>query len=83
MLVGQVKARIQSAKSEKSRNDPVRLKKRINAMRGEWRKRKETCSDFVEQMADAMEKKVKDVVKLLDVETDQMLGAVMPPKHEI
>jgi hypothetical protein len=52
-------------------------------MRGEWKKRKDKCIDFVEQLADGMEKKVKDVVKLLELETDEMEGVKMPPKHTI
>lgn len=59
-----------------------RMKKRINDMRLQWKKRKEKCMDFVEQLADGMEKKVKDVVKLLELETDEMVGVTMPPKHE-
>jgi hypothetical protein len=60
-----------------------RLKKRINEMRGEWKKRKDKCMDFVEQLADGLEKKVKDVVKLLELETDEAEGVKMPPKHII
>jgi hypothetical protein len=30
-----------------------------------------------------MEKKAKDVIKLLDIETDEMEGVKMPPKHVI
>ena len=58
------------------------MKKRINDMRLQWKKRKEKCMDFVEQLADGMEKKVKDVVKLLELETDEMVGVTIPPKHE-
>jgi hypothetical protein len=59
------------------------MKMRINAMRGEWKKRKEQCMDFVETLADGLEKKPKDVVKMLELETDEMEGVTMPPKHEI
>jgi hypothetical protein len=63
---------------------PRRTKIRINAMRGEWKSRKQKCMDFVDQMADGMEKKPKQVVQLLDLETDEMEGITeMPPKHII
>lgn len=62
---------------------PRRIKIRINHMRDEWKKRKDKCMDFIDQLADGMEKKPKDVAKLLDLETDEMEGVVMPAKHEI
>lgn len=62
---------------------PKRLKAQINKMRDEWRKRKEKCNDFIEQLADGMEKKDKDVVKMLELETDEAVGVKMPPKHVI
>lgn len=62
---------------------PGLLKRRINTMRDEWRKRKATCMDFVAQLADGMDKKVKDVVKLLELETDEAEGVTMPPRHVI
>eukprot|EP00980_Cylindrotheca_fusiformis_P002948 scaffold683_cov124-Cylindrotheca_fusiformis.AAC.17 len=62
---------------------PKRLKLRINKMRDEWRKRKEKCNDFVDQLADGMEKKVKDVIKMLELETDELAGIKMPRKHVI
>jgi 26S proteasome regulatory subunit (ATPase 3-interacting protein) len=62
-------------------NCPRRMKLRINAMRDEWKKRKTKCMDFVDQLADGMEKKPKDVIKLLDLETDEMEKVTMPPKH--
>jgi predicted transcriptional regulator len=62
---------------------PRRLKIRINAMRDVWKQRKEKCMDFCEHLADGLDKKVKDVVKLLDVETDEMAKVTMPPKHVV
>lgn len=62
---------------------PRRLKQRINFMREEWKKRKTTTMDFVESMADGMEKKPKDILKLLEIETDEMVSVKMPPKYDI
>lgn len=62
---------------------PRRLKMRINALRSQWKSRKEKCVDFIDQLSDAMEKKPKDIIKLLDLETDEMEGVKMPPKHVI
>lgn len=68
--------------SKKPRN-PIQLKKKINGMRDEWRKRKVKCNDFVEQLADGMEKKAKDVIKLLELETDEMVNAKLPAKYDV
>ena len=62
---------------------PQRLKMRFNHMRTEWVKRKQKCMDVVELLADGMEKKPKDVAKLLDLETDEMENAKLPPKKEL
>ena len=62
---------------------PRRMKIRINNMRDEWKQRKTKCMDFVEQVADGMDKKPKDVIKLLELETDEMEGVVIPGKHDI
>eukprot|EP00956_Cyclotella_meneghiniana_P010025 scaffold13840_cov69-Cyclotella_meneghiniana.AAC.5 len=51
--------------------DKTNLKRSINTMTCEYKKRKRQCMDFVENLADAMEKKVKDATKLLDLETDE------------
>eukprot|EP00557_Chaetoceros_sp_GSL56_P000138 CAMPEP_0176499622 /NCGR_PEP_ID=MMETSP0200_2-20121128/13034_1 /TAXON_ID=947934 /ORGANISM="Chaetoceros sp., Strain GSL56" /LENGTH=551 /DNA_ID=CAMNT_0017898071 /DNA_START=125 /DNA_END=1780 /DNA_ORIENTATION=+ len=59
------------------------LKKEINRMRNEWKARKEKCTDFIDNLADAMEKKPKDVIKMLDIETDEMLGVKIPPKQDL
>ena len=39
--------------------------------------------DFLENLADGLDKKVKDVVKQLDIETDESVAAKMPPKYII
>lgn len=73
--------------SFKNRNptpsSPRRLKLRINNIRDAWKNRREKCNDFCEQLADGMEKKVKDVIKLLDLETDEMAKVTMPAKYAI
>jgi hypothetical protein len=54
--------------------DKSTLKRKINNMLSEYKTRKRQCMDFVEQLADAMEKKVKDVTgeKVLALDTDEM-----------
>jgi hypothetical protein len=64
-------------------NCPRRTAMRINFMRDEWKARKQKCMDFVERLADGMEKKPKDVIKLLEIETDEMERVTMPPKRVI
>ena len=39
--------------------------------------------DFIDQLADGLEKKPKDVINILDIETDEMYKAVMPPLYVI
>ncbi|KAL9187864.1 hypothetical protein ACHAXT_006242 [Thalassiosira profunda] len=53
---------------------PRTLKLKINHMLGEYKSRKRMCMESVENMADAMEKKTKDVVgdKMLALDTDEM-----------
>lgn len=62
---------------------PRRTAMRINFMRDEWKARKQKCMDFVEQLADGMDKKPKDVIKLLEIETDEMERVTMPPKRVV
>ncbi|GKY98348.1 hypothetical protein MPSEU_000792400 [Mayamaea pseudoterrestris] len=62
---------------------PRRTKIRINSMRSEWKIRKDKCINFIDTLADCLEKCPKEVVKLLDLETDEMVGVCMPPKHVV
>jgi predicted RNase H-like nuclease (RuvC/YqgF family) len=66
------------------RNPPIKSAKQIikdfNYMRTEWKNRKEKCMDFLDNLSDAMEKKPKDVIKLLDIETDEAMGVKLPKK---
>jgi hypothetical protein len=38
---------------------------------------------LVKNLSDALEKKEKDVVEMLDIETDKMVGVKLPPKPDI
>lgn len=80
---GRSQVPLKSAASLAREHCPRRLRIRINKMRTEWKTRKEKCMDFVEVLADGLEKKPRDVIKLLDIETDEMLGVTMPPKHAV
>ena len=64
-------------------NCPRRTVLRFNFMRDEWKARKQKCIDFVEQLADGMDKKPKDVIKMLEIETDEMERVTMPPKRAV
>jgi len=63
--------------------NPITIKKTINHYRKEWKNRKDKCMDFVDQVADAMEKKLKDVVKIMCIEKDEDLDVKMPPKYDV
>jgi len=63
--------KVKSAKDIERENCPRRTKIRINNMRAEWVKRKNKCMDFIDQLADAMEKKPKEVINVVGVESDE------------
>jgi predicted transcriptional regulator len=62
---------------------PIRLKQRINQFRDVWKTRKIKCMDFIDQLADGLEKKTKDVMVLCDIDTDEMNQVVLPNKYLI
>jgi predicted transcriptional regulator len=62
---------------------PVQLKRRINNLRDEWKSRKMKCLEFIEQLADGLEKKPKDVLCLLDIDTDEMNHVTLPAKYPV
>jgi len=59
------------------------LNKEFNYMRGEWKSRKEKCMDFIDNLSDAMEKHPKEVLKMLELETDEISGVKIPPKRDL
>lgn len=83
----ETKERIAASKQDTTscgiQQNPLMLKKRINHMRDEWKDRKTKCRDFVDQLADGLEKPIKAVVKLLELETDEMEGVTVPPKYDV
>jgi predicted transcriptional regulator len=83
----ETKDRIAASKQDTTscgiQQNPLMLKKRINHMRDEWKDRKTKCRDFVDQLADGLEKPIKAVVKLLELETDEMEGVTVPPKYDV
>ncbi|GAX28189.1 hypothetical protein FisN_35Lh045 [Fistulifera solaris] len=79
--LNELKGRIQDMCGSAEQNNPKRLKQSINYMRDIWKKRREQCNDFIEQLADGMEKKPKEVIKLLELEMDGDIQ--MPPKYKI
>jgi predicted transcriptional regulator len=79
--LSELKGRIRGMRGSKEQNNPKRLKQSINYMRDTWKKRREQCNDFIEQLADGMEKKPKEVIKLLALEMDGNIQ--MPPKYKI
>jgi hypothetical protein len=80
-MIGYFQNKSKSAAELARERCPRRLKIRINAMRNEWKSRRDRCRDAVDTLAEAMEKKPKEIVKMLDLETDEMAGATMPTTH--
>ncbi|GMH64162.1 hypothetical protein TrRE_jg7973 [Triparma retinervis] len=64
-------------------SDSKSLKSRINNMRAEWVKRKAKCADFVEMAADGMEKKPKEVMKVVGIDSDESEGVKVPEKYAL
>lgn len=61
--------------SQNSPPDPNKLKRKINVMLSEYKTRKRKCMDFVNDLADAMEKHPKEIMsneKILGLDTDEM-----------
>ena len=88
--VAAAKSRIQAARQTATggkkgglQNNQKRLKQNVNKMRDLWKKRRDTCMDFVDLVADGMEKRNKDVIQMLEIATDEMEGVKLPPKHVI
>jgi hypothetical protein len=79
----EVKSRIQKNAPVSKDSCPVRLKQRINHLRREWLRRKIMCSEFLEELMFGLEKKMKDVLGLVDIETDVMHGAVLPAVYKV
>lgn len=81
--IGKDFARGTSSLKPKKPRTKKRLQQSINHMRNEWVERKRKCSYFLDELSDAMEEKPKEVMKLLKIETDEMAGEQLPPKHII
>jgi polyhydroxyalkanoate synthesis regulator phasin len=58
---------------QQQHHDPNTLKRKINYMLSEYKTRKRKCMDFVNELSEAMEKKVTEVVseKVLCLDTDE------------
>lgn len=66
----EIKNQQKSNKAVMKKQCPKTMQKKIVTLKNEWKKRKQQCMDFVENIADAMEKKKKDVIKDLQLELD-------------
>jgi hypothetical protein len=64
-----------------SASDREKMTKRYNKCRKAWVERKRMCMDKVDDLADNMEKKKKDVIEMLCVETDEEARVVLPAKE--
>ncbi len=68
-------------KNQMTLQSASQVKIEFNFMRTEWKNRKQKCMDFIENLSDAMEKKPKEVIRLLDIETDESMKVKLPPKY--
>lgn len=65
--------KLAAATKAQQHHDPNMLKRKINHMLSEYKTRKRKCMDFVDELSEAMEKKVTEVVKdkILCLDTDE------------
>jgi hypothetical protein len=82
-MVGNFQPQPKSAAEIARERCPRRLMIRINAMRNEWKTRRDKCTDAIDTLADALEKKPKEIVKMLDLETDEMAHATIPTTYRV
>ena len=76
-----VRERIAAAGGPRTKMRGVVQEPRIHQYyRDEWIQRKRKCMDFVEQLADALEKKPREIIQLCDIDTDEMNQVVLPAK---
>lgn len=71
----QQQQRLVAQSNQKGPPDPNKLKRKINAMLSEYKTRKRKCMDFVNDLADAMEKHPREIMsneKILGLDTDEM-----------
>ena len=54
------------------------MKIRINSMRKSWIDTKRKCMDFVENLADGLDKKTKETLNIVGIETDENEGVAIP-----
>ena len=59
----------------------AKKKRQKGKYRDEWAKRKRQCRDVLENLADGLEKKIKDVEKMLEIETDELARCELPAKE--
>ncbi len=60
--------------------DAKKLRAAIDFYVKEWTKRKAICLDFCSAMAESMDKKTKEVIKIMEVETDEDAGVKKPER---
>lgn len=63
--------------------DAERKRKVRDKYRSEWIKRRRLCTDVVNELADAMGKKPKELQKQMSIETDEDACVLLPPAEKI
>eukprot|EP01035_Chromulina_nebulosa_P016992 gene16992-22489_t len=59
-------------------NDLVRLVKKHNSYRTIWKNRKEICIDIIDSIVDSSNKKPKDIINEIGLETDEEVSLKIP-----
>jgi hypothetical protein len=60
--------------------DKEKMTKDFSKYRKAWVERKRMCTDRLDDLAEGLEKKRKDVAEMVGVETDEEIGIAIPPK---
>jgi len=58
------------------------IQKRVDLMCTQWRQRKRKCIEFIDNLSDAMETRPKQVIIMLELETDEMVELEILPKQK-
>jgi len=77
-----LETKLSTFRSSKISVDPKKKEKtqtNYKKFRKYFLERKRSCLGAIEQIADGMEKKPKDVITMMGIETDQEAGFVLPP----
>merc|ERR1712150_22242 len=74
--------KIKHGKCIKSKQEPnmdeKKIRQQISSLTNHWKERKLICMDFIHLVSDAMERKVSVIMKIMNCESDESVGVIIP-----